>query len=121
MALNIVPSRRIQRNQLKWEDRAKCPVVLPYSPIFELALSPPARISASAESKRRRVWEFYVCGYPLSTGNAIHSGDVLVSVDQKRLDDLDPLGAAHFMNAIVSARSAIVYRDSYTWRNQRQR
>ncbi len=53
---------------------------------------------------------------PLSTGNAIHSGDVLVSVDQQRLDDLDPLGAAHVMKAIVSARSAIVYRDNSTVR-----
>lgn len=53
---------------------------------------------------------------PLSMGNAIHSGDVLVSVDRQRLDDLDPLGAAHVMKAIVNARSAIVYRDNSTVR-----
>ena len=63
-----------------------------------------------------RGWLLTYVYQPLSTGNAIHSGDVLVSVDQKRLDGLDPLGAAHVMKAIVSARSAIVYRDNSTVR-----
>jgi len=51
---------------------------------------------------------------PVLDRDALRSGDVLVSVDHQRLEELGPVGVAHLMQGMRSAQSAIVYRDQAT-------
>lgn len=46
-----------------------------------------------------------------STPGGLHSGDVLVSVDDQPLKGLAPLSAAHVMQGLAIAETALVYRD----------
>jgi len=50
------------------------------------------------------------------SGDALISGDVLISVDHQRLEGLSPLSAAHVIHGIGSAQTAIVYRGEATVR-----
>lgn len=52
----------------------------------------------------------------IPTRDALRSGDVLVSVDHQRLEELNPLGVAHVMTGIGSAHTAVVYRNQATVR-----
>lgn len=46
-----------------------------------------------------------------STSGGLHAGDLLISVDDQTLEGLAPLSAAHVMQGLTTAESAIVYRD----------
>lgn len=53
---------------------------------------------------------------PFPRKDEMHAGDVLISVDHQRLDELGPIGSAHVLQAISNAQNAIVYRENATVR-----
>lgn len=46
-----------------------------------------------------------------STSGGLHTGDLLISVDDQTLEGLAPLSAAHVMQGLATAETAIVYRN----------